>query len=222
MPLRDYIPRSDAEFDVWQRNFVTKTKAGKGKFGLSDTTEASLTQLQAAWQMAHQQYQSDQTALNASRAAKETAREQYTAELRAQAQVTRHTPGLTDADLAELGLKPRDTTRTAPAVPDSRPVLTIDTSKPLQHTLNFFDEETPTSRAKPDGVLGCEIWFFIGDTPPADPAQFHLAALDTSTPYVKTFEGAAAGQPVHYRVRWLNTRQQPGPWSQLYTATITG
>jgi hypothetical protein len=52
-------------------------------------------------------------------------------------------------------------------------------------------------------------------------AGFLLAGLDTATPYLKTFAGADAGKTAHYRLRWVNTRQEAGPWSPVYSATIT-
>lgn len=218
---RDYVPGPDAEFDLWQKSLLSALKKESAKFGLSNASDSELGALQAAWTTEYAAHLTAQTSAQTRRAAKDTARAAYTAALRRQVQQTQHTPGVTDADRAALGLNARDAVPTAAVAPTSRPVITIDTSKPLQHTINFFDEDTPTSRAKPAGVLGCEIWFHIGDPAPADPAEFQLAGLDTATPYLKTFDGAHGGKTVHYRTRWLSTRQEPGPWSQAYSATVT-
>jgi hypothetical protein len=97
----------------------------------------------------------------------------------------------------------------------------VDTSQRLRHTINFVDEVTPTSRAKPDGVQGCEIWTKVGDAPPAGPNEVHYLALDTRTPYTVEFDSGDGGKTAHYMLRWMSTRGEAGPWSQTVSATIT-
>jgi len=109
----------------------------------------------------------------------------------------------------------------APA-PTTRPVVTVDTSQRLQHTLHFFDETTPNSRAKPDGVKGAEIRRAVADAPVNDPEQMDFLALDSATPYVAQYTAAEAGKTASYIIRWVNRRDEPGPWSQTVSATITG
>jgi hypothetical protein len=79
----------------------------------------------------------------------------------------------------------------------------------------------PTSKAKPEDVMGAEISLKIGEPEPLDPDEMRILALDTATPYVATFKGEDAGKTAYYRLRWVNTRGEKGPWSQLYSATIT-
>jgi hypothetical protein len=56
-----------------------------------------------------------------------------------------------------------------------------------------MDETTPDSRAKPEGVMDCEIWVKVGDPAPTDPDQLQFLGTDTRTPYVATY---AAKRPV--------------------------
>jgi len=107
-------------------------------------------------------------------------------------------------------------------VPTTRPVGQVDTSQRLQHTISWRDESSPNSKAKPAGVRGAEIYLFIGPTPPADPSLAHFVALDTASPYLLVHEAADAGKFAHYLLRWVNTRSEPGPWSETISATITG
>jgi hypothetical protein len=46
-----------------------------------------------------------------------------------------------------------------------------------------MDEERPSKKAKPAGVMCAEIWVKIGDTPPADPSELSFLALDKSSPH---------------------------------------
>jgi hypothetical protein len=36
------------------------------------------------------------------------------------------------------------------------PAATVDTSKPLQHTINFTDSADPANKRRPRGTIGCE------------------------------------------------------------------
>lgn len=82
-------------------------------------------------------------------------------------------------------------------------------------------ENTPTSRAKPAGAMGCEIWVKIG-TAPADPCECQFLALDTASPYVAEYPGSDAGKTAYYMLRWVSTSSEKGPWSETVAATITG
>ena len=100
-----------------------------------------------------------------------------------------------------------------------RPLVTVDTSQRLQHTIAFQDELTPTSRAKPEGVRGAQIWVKIGDPPPTDPNELTYLATDTRTPYVTDFDGVDGNKVAHYMLRWESTRGDVGPWSETASAT---
>jgi hypothetical protein len=69
-------------------------------------------------------------------------------------------------------------------------------------------------------VRGAEIWCAVGPTPPANPVQYRFLALGTDAPHLVEHAAADAGQMAHYLVRWVNTRGQPGPWSETISATI--
>ena len=114
------------------------------------------------------------------------------------------------------------TTRTRVGVPTTAPIATIDTSRRLSHILDFRDKDRPRSKAKPDGVAGCEIWVKIGGNPPAAPSELHYLGSDTNTPYLNEYPGADAGKPAHYWLRWVNTRGEKGPWSDNVGGTIPG
>jgi hypothetical protein len=117
---------------------------------------------------------------------------------------------VTDAQRQALGITVRSTSRTAAGTPSSRPVATVDTSQRLRHTINFSDESTPTSRVKPEGAQGCEIWMKVGDPTPAGPNDVHYLALDTRTPYTVEFEAADAGKAAYYMLRWISTSRRNG------------
>ena len=130
-------------------------------------------------------------------------------------------PAMTDEWRVEAGLTVRETSRTRAGAPTSRPVGVVDTRQRRQHTITWTDEATPHTRAKPAGVRGCEIWVAIDDQPPTSKHQMTFLALDTASPYLNVFEdGTQFGKIAHYMLRWVNSRNEPGPWSETVSATI--
>lgn len=218
---QDWFPSTDAELTPWLQNFLTFANANLAGLHL---TAADLAPLQAAfqnWTDRVEVHTAAQAAAKAAREDKDAKRDDVEAAVRPLVNKIQATPTVTDVQRQSLGLTVRSTTRTAVGAPTTRPVATVDTGQRLRHTIAFVDELTPTSRAKPDGVSGCEIWVKVG-TAPADPSELSYLALDTRSPYVAVYDGADAGKIAHYMVRWISTRGESGPWSQTVSGTITG
>ena len=72
------------------------------------------------------------------------------------------------------------------------------------------------------GAGGCKIWEKIGSPAPADMSQLTYLGTSTRAPFLAQFTGAQAGQTVYYWLRWVNTRNEKGPWSEPVSATIAG
>ena len=219
--MADYIPSSDAEFNAWLNNFVEYVAANAADLGVSP---AQVTQLQTHRTDWNTKYPASITAqaMNASATqAKTDSRHEAESFVRPLVGLMQANSGVSDAHRQSLGVTVRSSTRTAVGPPETRPVGLVNTSQRLQHTLSFSDERTPNSRAKPDGVQGCEIWMKVGDPAPAGPHDVHYLALDTRTPYVTEFEATDAGKTAYYMLRWINTRGETGPWSATASGTIT-
>lgn len=121
-----------------------------------------------------------------------------------------------------MGLTVKTGTRTPVAKPATCPVGKIDFSARKQHTIYFYDEGSPHSRAKPDGVHGCEIYMKIDGEAPKLVSELTYLATCTASPYVATFDGTQAGKTVYYWLRWVNTRGEAGPWSSVISANVVG
>lgn len=102
------------------------------------------------------------------------------------------------------------------------PAGSVDTSKRLQHTLNWTEATTPDNKKKPRGAMGAEIFVKIDGPPPTDVKECTYLATDSATPYVVEYEGADAGKMAHYMLRWRMRDGSTGAWSETLSATITG
>jgi len=219
--MSDYVPRSDAEFDIWQTALTEIIEPKLTDWGILADDFAALQTVQGVWADAFSKADNKQNRTSADVQAKNDARETYEKALRAfVSEWLAYNSKIADSDRERMGLTVKSDSRTPVAVPSTRPTGTIDFSVRLQHTIHFADEATPRSKAKPAGVHGCEIWMKVDGDPPKDASELTYLATDTRTPYVATFDGADAGKMVYYWLRWINSRSQQGPWSSTISAMI--
>lgn len=216
--MADYIPQSDADFNIWQSSLITLVQANATTWGILATDVTALVALQITWNAAFGKAANKQNRTSADVQAKDDARAAYEKGLRKfVAQWLTNNSKIADSERERMNITVKSATHTPSPVPASSPVATIDFSVRLQHIINFADEHTPRSKAKPAGVHGCEIWMKVNGA-----ADFTYLATDTATPYIATFDIAQAGQTASYRLRWVNTRGQQGPWSSIVSATVVG
>ena len=222
MPLH-FIPRRDGSFDTWQVNFAAYVDAHFGELGLTAQDAAKLNDSASGWDKAYRAHAVARAAAQSARETKAAARAGHERLIREFAGRIRGYAKTTDGDRASLGITVPDTEPTVAAPPSTRPVVKVDFSKRLRHTLRYADESTPTRRARPRGVIGAEIWVQVaalGDPAPTDPGELTFLQLSTRTPAVIEYAGQDAGKTAHYMVRWLNTRGEHGPWSETASATV--
>ena len=216
--MSDYVPHSDAEFNLWQAGLFVLVQTNADAWGILPDDVASLIALQLAWANAFAITSNPKNCTDADTQAKNDARRVYEKALRNFiGQWLAHNAKVTDSDRTRLNITVKSTTHTSVGVPTTSPVATIDFSVRHQHTIKFVDEATPTSKAKPEGVHGCEIWSKVGDQ-----VTFSYLATDTATPYVVIYDEDVAGKTASYHLRWVNTKGEQGPWSAVVSATVVG
>ncbi len=218
---KDYIPSGDADLIVFARNFVTKITGSESDFSLNadDTTE--LNNLLDTFTASYLKNNDDQITARTSREKKDFDREPLVGKLRSSAQRVQTAPNVTDSHRADLGLTIRQTSPTSVGAPTSRPVVEVDTSQPLRHTVIFYDNVLP-GKAKPAGVKGAEVWVKIGGEPTLNEEDYRYLATDTATPYLAVHKAENVGKQAHYLLRWVNSKGETGAWSNPVSATITG
>lgn len=221
----DFIPRPDNDFDQWEKNLITYVTGHTAALGL---VAADLTAVQneaESWSGDYFGHQTAQLAAGAARQKKDDTRDRFETALRNLVRKVQASSLVTDDQRRAMGITVRDSTptaNTAATLSATRPIGVVDTSMRLRHEIKFFDESTPTSKAKPKGVMGCEILVKIDGTPPLDVSECQMIALDTASPYVAEYGGEQAGKTAYYMFRWVNTRGEKGPVSGTVAATITG
>lgn len=219
----NYIPAADPMFELWQANFVTYLSANFAALGLDAGDVTPVTGSQTIWDGAFGALAPARAAAAAATQAKEQARDGFETVIREVVRRIQSNPAVTNEQRALLGITVPDGTPSPTGAPGTFPTCVIETCDRLRHTIDFRDSATPNKRAKPPGTMGCEIYVktaAVGDPVPSDPAMFTFLALDTATPYVADFPGSEGGKNAHYRLRWVSTRGDKGPWSEVFSATI--
>ncbi|MGD9688435.1 MAG: hypothetical protein AB7K52_04290 [Phycisphaerales bacterium] len=233
----DYIPRPDAAFAAYAGQFVPRADQFLDSRGLAPELLDAMLAASAAWSAAWPAHVSAQAAAQAARQSKDQARAALEAVMRAVAAVIQTYPGTTDADRAMIGLTVADGVRTRAATPTSAPRVLVESGQRLTHTLRISDESTPTRTAKPPGTAGAEVWLALAEPnapappppsapPPAAPASagggdpYRFVALSSRGRVQTGFTSADAGKTAYYALRWVSTRGEKGPWSEVTSATV--
>jgi hypothetical protein len=216
----DLIPANDDEFNKMQSTLISAVTADPAKFGVTPQDVTALHEAQTAWATSYPAHIKAQQDAQAATQAKEVARAGLEKVVRGVARKINATPRMDNATRAEAGLPPREGGRSVIGAPTTRPLGRIEMKPNRTMVIHFVDETTPQRLAKPQGVHGCQIWSYVGDTPPADASGWAFLALDTRTPYADEHEAADAGKLAHYRLRWQNAKGETGPWSEVISARI--
>lgn len=220
--MPDFIESGDNDFAKQFTTFTDFVKANTTTLSVSAAESTNLESLCTTYKKSLDSYTAADATAASLRQAKDSAREAAEQLMRALNKRFQANPAITAAQKAAMRIGVPAGTRTRAAVPETAPVATVESSGHLRHLLNFRDESTPGSKARPAGVAGAEVWCAItaqGAPPPAGPAAYHMLAQDL-TPHLVEHDPADTGKTAYYLLRWVNTRAEKGPWSTPASATI--
>ena len=221
--MGNYIPNNDLVFNNWQAFLVRTCDTNKTIWLIAPEDLANLVLLQTNWVHAYDKTSNKQNRTVADVQAKDEALEKYKAALRPF--ITENLSvniNVSDSDRVLMGLTVKTGTHTPTPVPSSSPVVSVDFSTRMQHTLSYYDENASRSKAKPAGVHGCEIFMKVDGAAPTEASEVIYVGTCTASPYTVKFDGTKGGKTVYYWLRWVNTRGESGPWSASISAMIMG
>lgn len=218
--MADYVPTSDSDLRTFTQAYLARLAILISNEVMAEGSDTYLTNLSTGFGTLLDVHNTAQTAARTARQNKDAKRADLVKELRSLTRQLQANPQVLDSDRAALGITIPDTIPSYVPPPSSRPALAVDTSQRLQHTINFQDETTPLSRAKPYGAMGCEIYRKVGGDAPVSDSDWQFVGLDTATPYVATYAAEDGGKTVYYKARWVNRSGEGSPFSQVVSATI--
>jgi hypothetical protein len=218
----DYIPDADGLFLSWEQNLLDYAGANLVALGLVAGDLTAATALRGDWEIAYASATAAEAAFRQAVQLKREKRSAFEVELRMLVRRLQASAAVDNMERQALGITVPDSEPTPVGPPTSRPVLQADTSAPGRLTIGFADEGTPTKKAKPAGVSACLLQCKKGGAAPAGDGDWEFLAVDSGTPYLAVFDSAEAGQAVWVRGCWINTKQEPGAWSNVLSTRVPG
>lgn len=217
-----YIPTRDSVLLLWAQNFSSLITANPTMYGLGTGDATTIAGYTSAYSAALTTAVDPSTKTKASVAAKDSAKATMLVTLRPYAQQIKNNLGVTNDAKVALGLNIPDPSRSPVPAPTTQPLLSIVGALPLQISLRFSDASTPDKRAKPKGVVGLQLFVYVGATVPTDPLAYQFAGIFTKQPFAVNFTGAQKGQLASLIGRWQTRTGLNGPWSSPVQMTIAG
>lgn len=218
--MADWIPDNEDSFDELMTQFTNAVSSNPAAYQMTPAEAAALAVLLYAWTVALNNERALKAQWEASIDSKNAARTALTAGVRPAAAGIQADPTVTDANRELAGLPVHKTTRTPAPVPTTAPVLAVDASRRLEHVISWRDSASPTSKARPAGVAGLELFLKIGAPAPTGLEDCRPLGMITRSPNLEEFAPADGGKTAYYIGRWVNTRGEPGPLSEIASATI--
>lgn len=225
MRAPSYIPPADAPFEAWFLNLSTLLTATPTAFGITVPQAATVQGQYDLWNPAYALAIDPSTRTPVTVAAKDGVRLIAEATIRPVCQQIARNPAITDAAKISLGLNPPNTTPAPIPPPVVAPVLGFKFAEPLQVTLSVQNPDTPTSKAKPPGVVAVEVWQSVGVAHATDPSQCTLVGRWTKTPNRLSFSAPDTGKKLTVFARYVTQsgaggQSASGPWSLPLNSTI--
>ena len=221
--MGDYVPQNDAKMNLWQKNLIEIVESKVTEWGILANDLTLVKTKQLVWEAAFDKASNKQNRTAADVLAKDEAYDDYVSVIRPfVAQWLANNSKVSDSDRARMGLTVKTGTRTPTPVPATSPIGTVDFSVRLQHSIQFYDETSAHSNAKPVGVHGCEVYMKVDGDAPKDASELTYVGTCTASPYQVKFDGSKVGKHVYYWLRWVNTRGESGPWSITLSAMVVG
>ena len=216
----DVFPSNDDEFNKFFNQFVAAIAAEPDKFGVPPQDVTTLQTTLAKWNGAYTGHVKAQDAAVTATGIKDAVRAESEGVTRPVAAKVHATAGADNSLRLKAALQPRDLVRTPIGAPTTRPIARAEGNGHLTLALYIADEHTPKRSAKPKGAHACEIFYFVGDSAPADESGYSLLKQVTKTPYIDVHPADHAGKTVYYIFRWLNAKLEHGPWSDVVSAKV--
>jgi hypothetical protein len=216
----DYLPKSDRAFLGWVVNFTKHLFPSLTRFGFPEDVYQELAAMRNDFEQKLETAEEPATRTKTTVQVKNDAHNALEHRIRQVVKeylANNHT--VTNGDRDDLGLPIHDVKPTPSPQPTDMPVGEVDTSKHQQHSVHV-KTGTLTGKSKPPKVHGFEVWHKVGGDPPANDSEWVYANFSSRSPLLINYPQTEVGKTVYYRFRWVNSRNQPGPWSESYVSAV--
>jgi hypothetical protein len=221
--LPSYIPPRNAQLVAWAANFAALISASPSTYGLVASDATVIATQNTALQAAYALISSPSTKTAATVSAFNTEKVTALATFRPYAQTISLNAGVSTSAKIAVGVNPRTSGPTPITAPTTAPVLTIQSTSTAGSILRYRDATaSPSVKAKPYGVVTCQIWALASATPITDPTALTYNVTLTKSPAQVVLGAGDAGKTVYFAARWLTRKGLTGPWSSIVNYVVAG
>jgi hypothetical protein len=213
MPTNDYIPSEDSGFRDWATVFASHLTGNPPAYLLSPAQALSVQSAVDDFVAKYQIAIDPATRTKANIIAKDDARSIAETLCRQYAMIIKETPGISDEDKVNAGVRPPNPSKQPIDCPQTSPIVTIIGNTPGSQTLQYRDPTEPLSRARPFGASELQMFLAISETENAPLSQAKFIGKFTRNPISVEFTEADNGKFATYYGRWASVRGETGPWS---------
>lgn len=197
--------RADPKLLIEMARFNSLIEAAPSNYGLTLAQSNSLNTLFEAFQSS--MHACDRPVRNqTSVLTKNQARTALMNEAYSLAMIIAGSSTVSDAQMLELGIRPR-AKRSARPGPDQSPLVHIVRVRGRTVTIELHTGSK--RRRRPVGVMGASFFSFVGDAPPTDATGWKFEGLITKRQFEKSFDGTAA-TTVWVTANWYTATGQTG------------
>jgi hypothetical protein len=219
---RNFFNGTDAELFNGSNSFSTKITATPTAFGLVAAQATAYAALNTAYSTAYLAAIDPATRTKAKVSAKNQAKANLKASASNLAKIIDGTPTVTNEQKLDLGLNVRAMPQPIPP-PSVSPGVDIVSVVGRTVKVHIHDSASSTKRGKPPGVLGANVYSFVGATYPTAPTEWKFEGSTTKNTFDILFPSTVAnGAQVWICAMWFNKTTQPGPVSAPITTNVQG
>ena len=220
--LPAYIPSRDSKLDLWANNFQTLIAANPALYGLMAADAVIIT---AAYDALARSVLARHVAEHENRDDRQRqkhARVTMLGIIRPYAINISLNAGVASGDKTASGSTP------GPALPARshrrRPTpCSTCRAQYLSAYVRYRDSAaTPSVKAKPYGVVQCQIFGKSSAAAITDPTTLPLLTTATKSPVVLNLSGQTVGQQLYLAARWVLKTGGFSPWSPIINFTVVG
>jgi len=220
-----YIPSTNSGFGAWLLNFSTLLTAAPALYGLVSGDAVIVAAQNVAYQAALLAATDPTTRTSVTVAALAAAKANALAVVRPYAVQISQNPSVLNDDKVAIGVTVRKVVPSPIVTPTAVPLVSLIVQRPLEADLKVVNSDTPTSKAKPFGSIGVQVFASIGTAAATDPSQLSYDYTATKIPTTMQFASEDRGKVVSVAARYvtrggLGGKSLVGPWSAITTFTV--
>lgn len=218
-----YIPAKESQLITWLANFSTLITAAPATYGLLAADATAIAAQNTAYSTAYNAAKAPGTRSPTTVAAKNTARVNMLAIVRAYAQTIAKNAGVSPTNKIALGINPQTSTPTPVPAPTTTPNLTVQATVSNGIVIRYRDSlASPSVKAKPPGAVSCQIFGIAtaGTNPATPPAQWALLASTSKSPLIIDTTAMTSGQKLFLAARWITRKGLLGDFGATVSSYI--